>query len=81
VPAGERWPMPAWWWGPLRSDQTQRTMHDLIEQGVLDQATRDLLARFIVMGASAVVCAGPSGAGKTTLLTSLMAFVASSRQP
>src|SRR5215204_3797038 len=81
MPAGERWQLPAWWWGPLRSDQTQRTMHDLIEQGVLDQATSDLLARFTGMGASAIVCAGPSGAGKTTLLTSLTPFVASNRQP
>jgi hypothetical protein len=81
MPAGERWQLPAWWWGPLRSDQTQRTMHDLIEQGVFDRATSDLLATFIALGASVIVCAGPSGAGKTTLLTSLMPFVAPARHP
>jgi Flp pilus assembly CpaF family ATPase len=35
---------------------------------------------FIALGASVIVCAGPSGAGKTTLLTSLMPFVAPTRQ-
>ena len=79
--SGERWQLPAWWWGPLRSDPTQRTVDDLIEQGMLDQATCDRLAMFIRMGASVIVCAGPSGAGKTTLLTSLMPFVAPTRQP
>ncbi len=79
--AGERWSLPAWWWGPLRSDQTQRTVDDLVEQGVLDQVSSDRLATFVEMGASAIICAGPSGAGKTTFLTSLMPFVSSSRQP
>jgi Flp pilus assembly CpaF family ATPase len=78
--SGERWPLPVWWWGPLRSDQTLRTVDDLIAQGVLDQATCDRLAMFIALGASVIVCAGPSGSGKTTLLTSLMPFVAPTRQ-
>ena len=77
----ERWRLPVWWWGPLRSDRSRFTIGDLVGQRVLDQPSAEHLARFVGQGASTIVCALPSGAGKTTLLTALMPFVAETRKP
>lgn len=77
----ERWRLPVWWWGPLRSDRSRFTIEDLVSQKVLDQPSADQLTRLVAQGASTIACAMPSGAGKTTLLTSLLPFVSASRVP
>ena len=63
------------WWGAIWSPPRERTVVDLITDGVLSAKLAGLLWALLARRASIVVAAGPSGAGKTTLLTALLDFL------
>ena len=65
------------WWGAVWSPPPERTVVDLITDGVLSAKLAGLLWALLARRASIVVAAGSSGAGKTTLLTALLDFLPS----
>jgi energy-coupling factor transporter ATP-binding protein EcfA2 len=63
------------WWGPVWSAPRERSVAELIGDGVLDVETAALLWALLARRVSLAVVAGPSGAGKTTLLTALLGLL------
>lgn len=72
---GPSWREPFHWWGPSWHRPQPRSLGELVEDGVLDQATAAGLGLAVQEGGSMVVAAGPSRIGKSTLAGALAAEI------
>jgi len=72
---GPPWREPFHWWGPSWHRPQPLSLGELVEDGVLDQATAAGLGLIVQDGGSIVVAAGSSRVGKSTLAGALAAAI------
>lgn len=72
MPGQPRYEQPFYWWGPGWQPRPERTLRDLLADGVLTAEQAAFLWAALARRWSLVVAGGPSGIGKSTLLAALL---------